>query len=89
MFPIWLTSRHRSIFISIVQKRYGLINLLYTNLKIIECNVYALIPSDERTKLKLKSLECIFLCFESSVKGYKLWNLVNRKKILSKDVVFD
>ncbi|CAL9018853.1 unnamed protein product [Prunus brigantina] len=52
-------------------------------------NVYALIPSDERTKLKPKSLECIFLNFESGVKGFKLRDPMNRKKILSRDVVFD
>ncbi|CAL2225287.1 unnamed protein product [Prunus armeniaca] len=42
-----------------------------------------------RTKLKPKSLECIFLGFENSVKGFKLWDPVNWKKILSIDVVFD
>ncbi|CAL8153340.1 unnamed protein product [Prunus armeniaca] len=52
-------------------------------------NVYALIPSDKRTKLKPKSLMCIFLNFESGVKGFQLWDLVNQKKILSRDVVFD
>ncbi|VVA16132.1 PREDICTED: Retrovirus-related Pol poly from [Prunus dulcis] len=61
----------------------------YTNLKVFGCSAYALIPGDERTKLKLKSLECIFLGFESGVKGFKLWDLVNWKKILNIDVVFD
>ncbi|CAL8990042.1 unnamed protein product [Prunus brigantina] len=40
-------------------------------------------------ELKPKSLECIFLGFESTVKGFKLWDPVNWKKILSIDVVFD
>ncbi|BFG24560.1 hypothetical protein CerSpe_108340 [Prunus speciosa] len=61
----------------------------YSILKVFGCSAYALIPSDERTKLKPKSLECIFLGFESGVKGFKLWDPVNRKKILSRDVVFD
>ncbi|CAL9020949.1 unnamed protein product [Prunus brigantina] len=55
---------------------------------LVNCG-YALIPSDERTKLKPKSLECIFLGFESDVKGSKLWDPVNWKKILSRDIVFD
>lgn len=55
----------------------------YTNIKVFRCNAYALIPNDERTKLKPKSLEFIFLGFESSVKGFKLWDLVNWKKTLS------
>ncbi|KAK0602606.1 hypothetical protein LWI29_035187 [Acer saccharum] len=50
---------------------------------------YAHIPSDERTKLKPKSLECIFIGFEKGVKGYKLWDFFNKKKVLSRDVVFD
>lgn len=61
----------------------------YTNLKVFGYSVYALIPSDERTKLKPKSLEFIFLCFESGVKGFKLWDLLNWKKILRRDIVFD
>ncbi|BFG26329.1 hypothetical protein CerSpe_126030 [Prunus speciosa] len=61
----------------------------YTNLKVFGCSAYALIPSDKRSKLKPKSLECIFIEFESGVKGFKLWDPVNHKKILSRDVVFD
>ncbi|VVA22117.1 PREDICTED: Retrovirus-related Pol poly from [Prunus dulcis] len=61
----------------------------YTNLKVFGCSAYALIPSDERTKLKPKYFGCIFLDFESSVKDFKSWDPVNRKKILSRDVVFD
>ena len=48
-----------------------------------------LIPSDERNKLQSKSLECIFLGFEKGVKGFKLYDMANKKKILSRDVVFD
>ncbi|CAL8149969.1 unnamed protein product [Prunus armeniaca] len=61
----------------------------YTNLKVFGWSVYALIPSDERTKLKPKSLECIFLVFESGVKGFKISDPLNQKKILSGDVVFE
>ncbi|VVA24986.1 PREDICTED: Retrovirus-related Pol poly from [Prunus dulcis] len=61
----------------------------YSNLKVFGCSAYALIPSDERSNLNPKSLECIFISFESGVKGYKLWDPGNQKKILSKDVVFD
>ncbi|CAL8117260.1 unnamed protein product [Prunus armeniaca] len=35
-------------------------------------SAYDLIPNDERTKLKPKALECIFLGFESGVKSFKL-----------------
>ncbi|KAI5332504.1 hypothetical protein L3X38_022633 [Prunus dulcis] len=55
----------------------------------LSSGVYALIPSDERTKLKPKSLEWIFLSFESGVKGFKISDPLNQKKIHSGDVVFD
>ena len=61
----------------------------YSNLRVFGCSAYAHISSDERTKLKPKSLECIFIGFEKGVKGYKLWDFVNKKKVLSRDVVFD
>ncbi|KAI5339245.1 hypothetical protein L3X38_018517 [Prunus dulcis] len=61
----------------------------YINLKVFGCSAYALIPSDEKTKLKPKSLECIFLGFESGVKCFKLWDPVNQTKILGREVVFD
>ena len=61
----------------------------YSDLRVFGCSAYAHIPSDERTKLKPKSLECIFIGFEKGVKGYKLWDFVNKKKVLSRDVVFD
>ena len=35
------------------------------------------------------SLEFIFLSFEKGVKGYRLWDPKNKKKVLSRDVVFD
>jgi len=39
--------------------------------------------------MKPKSPECIFLYFEKGVKGYRLWDPKNKKKVLSRDVIFD
>src|SRR3954466_783308 len=61
----------------------------YSSLKVFGCKVYVHIPSDERNKLKPKSLECIFLGFENGVKGYRLWDPKNKKKVLSRDVIFN
>ena len=36
-----------------------------------------------------KSRKCIFLGFEKGVKGYRLWDLISKKTVISKDVIFD
>ena len=61
----------------------------YSTLEIFGCPAYTHIPSDERSKLDSKSLKCIFLGFEKGVKGYKLWDPINMKKIISREIVFD
>ena len=35
-----------------------------------------------------KSEKCIFIGYKYGLKGYKLWNLVTRKVVYSRDVVF-
>ncbi|TXG60334.1 hypothetical protein EZV62_014907 [Acer yangbiense] len=64
-------------------------NVDYSNLKIFGWKTYAFVPSNEINKLQSKSLECIFPGFEKLVKGFKLYDMANKKKILNRDVVFD
>ena len=47
------------------------------------------IPSEERSKHDSKSKKCNFLGFKKGVKGYKLWDPVAEKVVISSDVVFD
>ncbi|CAL8167282.1 unnamed protein product [Prunus armeniaca] len=61
----------------------------YSKFRVFGCSAYAHIPSDERSKLKPKSTHRIFFGFENGVKGFKLWDINNRKKVVSRDVVFD
>ena len=58
-------------------------------MRIFRCPSYVHIPIEERSKLDSKSKKCIFLGFEKGVKGYKLWDPVAQKVVISRDVVFD
>jgi hypothetical protein len=49
---------------------------------------YALIPKEKRSKLDARSRMCIFLGYSNTTKGYHLYNLINKKLILSRDVIF-
>ncbi|KAA0048679.1 copia-type polyprotein [Cucumis melo var. makuwa] len=50
---------------------------------------YAHIPDQKRSKLDDKSEKYVFVGYNASSKGYKLYNPVTKKTIISRDVVFD
>ena len=53
------------------------------------CIAYVYNPLHRLNKWSSKSLKCVFLGYSPTQKGYKLYHLVTRKYIVSKDVVFD
>ena len=61
----------------------------YSSLKIFSCPAYVHVQSGERTKLDPKSRKYIFLGFEKCVKGYRLWDPISKKKVISRDVILD
>ena len=61
----------------------------YSSRKIFGCPTYMHVQSGERSTLDSKSRKCIFLGFENGVKGYKFWDLISKKTVTSKDVIFD
>lgn len=46
------------------------------------------VPKEKIRNLDKKSEKCIFIGYKNGVKGYNLWNLVERKVVSSQDVVF-
>ncbi len=46
------------------------------------------IPKELKSKLESKSSECVFLQYNAKSKAYKLWDKVNNKIVISKDVIF-
>ena len=49
---------------------------------------YALIPKEKRNKLGARRRKCIFLGYEEYSKAYHLYDEVNKKFAISRDVIF-
>ena len=60
-----------------------------THLRVFGCVAYAKIPDARRTKLDDKSEKCIFVRYGDRRIGYKLYNPITRKVIMSRDVIFE
>ena len=61
----------------------------YSHLRVFGCDAYVLTPSQLRSKLEAKSKKCILLGYQRGVKGYRLWDPVACKLIVSRDVSFN
>jgi hypothetical protein len=60
-----------------------------THLRVFGCVAYAKIPDARRTKLDDKSEKCIFVEYGERRMGYKLYNPITKKVIMSRDVIFE
>ena len=58
-----------------------------SHLRVFGCDAFVHVPKDKRNKLDSKAEKCIFIGYKDGVKGYKLWNLVKRKTVYSRDVI--
>ncbi|KAG6425054.1 hypothetical protein SASPL_115477 [Salvia splendens] len=59
------------------------------HLRVFGCIAYAKIPEARRIKLDDKGEKCIFVGYGDRVMGYKLYNPLTKKMIISRDVVFE
>jgi len=60
-----------------------------THFRVFGCVAYAKILDAKRTKLDDKSEKCIFVRYGDRRMGYKLYNPITRKVIMSRDVIFE
>jgi len=57
-------------------------------LKVFGCAAYVHVPKEKQTKLDSKYEKWIFIGYKDGLNHYKLWNLVTRKVVCIRDVVF-
>jgi hypothetical protein len=60
----------------------------YDHLKVFGCRACVYIPKNERSKFNSTVKESIFLGYENGKFGYRLWDPVEKKLVISQDVVF-
>ena len=58
----------------------------YDSLWVFGCPTYYHVKED---KLDLRAKKCVFVGFKKGVKGQKIWDLKDKKFILSRNVMFD
>ena len=58
------------------------------HLRVFGSTCYALIPKVHRNKLGARSHKCIFLAYSKTSKAYRLYVEVNKKFVVSRDVIF-
>ena len=52
-------------------------------------NVYAYDPMPDRSKLDAKARKCIFLGYQRRINGYRLWDPLTNRIIISRDISFN
>ncbi|RDY03186.1 hypothetical protein CR513_13260, partial [Mucuna pruriens] len=60
----------------------------YDHLRIFYCNAFVHIPKDKRSKLDMKTRQCIFIGYVHDEYGYRLYDPVKKKLVRSRDVQF-
>ncbi|KAJ9560716.1 hypothetical protein OSB04_005876 [Centaurea solstitialis] len=60
----------------------------YSHLKVFGCKAFVHIPKDERSKLDVKTKPCVFLGYGQDEFGYRLYDLVQKKLVRSRDIDF-
>lgn len=56
------------------------------NLRMFGCDAYTHVPKDERGNFGTKARKCLLLGYGEQIKGYRLYNIKERKVLYSRDI---
>ena len=90
MTVVYIINRSPSIPLEgdIPQRVWSGKEVSYRHLRVFGCLAYVHIAKDQRGKLNPKSWSCLFLGYGEDDFGYRLWDLIDKKVIRSRDIVF-
>lgn len=60
----------------------------YDYLRVFGCKTFLHIPKDERTKLDVKTKQCVFVGYGHDEFGYRFYDPIHKKLVRSRDAVF-
>ncbi|RDX67589.1 hypothetical protein CR513_53513, partial [Mucuna pruriens] len=60
----------------------------YDHLRVFGCKAFVHVPKDERSKLDMKTRQCIFIGYGHDEYGYMMYDPVEKKLVRSRDVQF-
>ncbi|RDX76303.1 hypothetical protein CR513_43717, partial [Mucuna pruriens] len=60
----------------------------YDHLRVYGCKAFVHVPKDERSKLNMKTRQCIFIGYGHDEYGYRMYDPVDKKLVRSRDVQF-
>ncbi|RDX79846.1 hypothetical protein CR513_39688, partial [Mucuna pruriens] len=60
----------------------------YDHLRVFSCKAFVHVPKDERSKLDTKTRQCIFIGYGHDEYGYRMYDLIEKKLVRSRDVQF-
>ncbi|KAJ4718977.1 Retrovirus-related Pol polyprotein from transposon TNT 1-94 [Melia azedarach] len=60
----------------------------YDHLRVFGCKAFVHIPKDERSKLDVKTRQCVFLGYGQDEFGYRFYDPMQKKLVRSRDAIF-
>ena len=87
---VYFINRSPSVLLKgdVPQKVWTGKDISYQHLRVFGCLSYMHIAKDQRSKLDNKVKPCIFMGYSEDEFGYRRWDLVEKKVVRSRDIVF-